>query len=149
VGKWAPYAVVAAGGAVGAVLRVAGGLLPGSVSFPWSTLAINVSGSFLLGAILTLSLEAERIGPDARLFLSTGVLGAFTTFSSFAAQVVQLWSRSPAAAAGYGLGSLAGGMAAVLAGQVAVRAVWLRPVDDAEGSATPAGQVRPASEEGE
>jgi len=77
---------VAAGGATGAVLRAAVETNFGSDgapgAFPWSTLAINVVGSLLLGALATL---AVSMAWWVRPFLGTGVLGGFTTFSAYAA----------------------------------------------------------------
>lgn len=85
---------VACGGALGAVLRylMVGGinrLLP--MIFPLGTLTVNVLGSFVLGIIMA---QLARISPDwqrnAELFLAVGVMGGFTTFSSFSAGVVTL-----------------------------------------------------------
>jgi CrcB protein len=59
------------------LFRVAG---PG---FPYGTLAVNVIGSFLLGLILQVSLTSEGISPTLRLALTTGMLGGFTTYSTF------------------------------------------------------------------
>ncbi|HET9209989.1 MAG TPA: CrcB family protein, partial [Thermoanaerobaculia bacterium] len=61
----------------GWLLRAAG---PG---FPWGTLAVNVIGSFLLGLILQVSLTTTLISPTLRLALTTGVMGGFTTYSTF------------------------------------------------------------------
>jgi CrcB protein len=52
-------------------------------AFPWGTLAVNVIGSFLLGAIMHVGLATPLLSPTARLTLSTGVMGGFTTYSSF------------------------------------------------------------------
>lgn len=78
-------AAVAAGGAVGSVARYVLGALvqragPG---FPYGTLAVNVSGSFLLGALITL-LVARAASPELRLLLTIGFCGGYTTFSTFA-----------------------------------------------------------------
>jgi fluoride exporter len=51
--------------------------------FPWGTLTVNVVGSLLLGAMVQLGISTELIGPETRLFLATGVLGGFTTYSTF------------------------------------------------------------------
>ena len=51
--------------------------------FPRGTLIVNVTGSFLLGAVMAASLSSGPISPGARLFLGAGVLGGFTTYSSF------------------------------------------------------------------
>jgi fluoride exporter len=51
--------------------------------FPYGTLAVNVIGSFLLGVIMYVGLNTDLISPDTRLVLGTGVIGGFTTYSSF------------------------------------------------------------------
>lgn len=51
-------------------------------SFPWGTLLVNVSGSFLAGLLVALSLERGLVQPSLRLFLGTGLLGGYTTFST-------------------------------------------------------------------
>ncbi|MGD9891929.1 MAG: fluoride efflux transporter CrcB [Dehalococcoidia bacterium] len=58
--------------------------------FPWGTLTVNVIGSFLIGVIATLADERAVIGPSARVFLIVGVLGGFTTFSSFSLETLRL-----------------------------------------------------------
>jgi CrcB protein len=58
--------------------------------FPYGTLAVNVIGSFLLGVIMYLGLSTELLSPTARLVLGTGVMGGFTTYSSFNYETVQL-----------------------------------------------------------
>ncbi|MDP2372466.1 fluoride efflux transporter CrcB [Reyranella sp.] len=80
--------------------------------FPWHTLAINILGSILMGAII--GWFAERLGAAGhlRLFLATGILGGFTTFSAFSLDAVLLWERHqylPAAL--YVGGSVAGAIA--------------------------------------
>ncbi len=86
---------VAAGGALGSVLRywVAEAFArAGAVAFPWATLFANVTGSFLLGAIAALAAAEGRfpLGQEARLFLTVGVCGGYTTFSTFSLQTVEL-----------------------------------------------------------
>lgn len=85
-------ALIAAGGAVGAVLRytVAGFVQQwtGSV-FPWGTLAVNVLGSFVIGLLWALS-EVAPLGPRWTPFVFVGVLGAFTTFSTYALESLNL-----------------------------------------------------------
>jgi CrcB protein len=74
------------GGAVGTGARylISGWmLLLLGTAFPWGTLAVNVIGSFLLGAIMHVALTTNWIAPTLRLALSTGVMGGFTTYSTF------------------------------------------------------------------
>jgi CrcB protein len=58
--------------------------------FPYGTLAVNVLGSFLIGAIMGVGLTTTWISPTARLFLTTGVLGGLTTYSTFNYETLQL-----------------------------------------------------------
>lgn len=87
------YLAIALGGALGSVLRFA---MNEAVSarfgraFPWGTLSINVLGSFLIGLLAVLLVERLEISPALRLGLMVGVLGGFTTFSSFSLEVVHL-----------------------------------------------------------
>jgi CrcB protein len=85
--------LVALGGALGSVLRY---LATGGASallgyeFPYGTLIVNLSGSFLIGVVQSLALEALLIPESARLFLSVGVMGGFTTYSAFSYDTVRL-----------------------------------------------------------
>jgi CrcB protein len=80
------------GGAVGTGARY---LLSGWLgraagpSFPWGTLAVNVLGSFLLGLIMQVAVSTNLLSPTLRLTLATGVLGGFTTYSSFNYETLQ------------------------------------------------------------
>lgn len=97
--------LVALGGALGAVLRHLvgeGALRLFSLSLPLSTLAINILGSFLLGWLIGAGMERR-----AALFFGVGVLGGFTTFSSFSVQALALLERAPLQALGYILASVA------------------------------------------
>lgn len=90
---------VALGGALGSVARhllTLASLAQFGAGFPWGTLAINIAGSALIGVAAGLG-----VGGEWRLFLVTGVLGGFTTFSAFSLETGLLWERSPALAAGY------------------------------------------------
>jgi CrcB protein len=69
-------------------LRVAG---PG---FPWGTLAVNVAGSFVLGLIMQVALTTGLIPPILRLGLTTGVMGGFTTYSTFNYETLLYLQRS-------------------------------------------------------
>ena len=117
-------AVVLVGGAFGTAVRAAlESAFPAQPGgWPWITFAINVSGSFLLGLLLeTLS----RRGPDAglrrylRLGVGTGVMGGYTTYSTFAVETVRLLGLGGAATflgIGYALGSVVLGLLAAFAG---------------------------------
>jgi CrcB protein len=87
------FLLVCLGGAVGSgarfALSVAFRFLLGA-AFPYGTLAVNVIGSFLLGLIMQLGIADEILSPAARLTLGTGVMGGFTTYSSFNYETLQL-----------------------------------------------------------
>jgi len=93
---------VALGGACGATLRylVVKFLSGGALNFPVGTLVANVSGSFLIGLLAgSLFLDPKMVqGP--RLFFQTGLLGAFTTFSAFSLETLQLWQAGHMKTAG-------------------------------------------------
>ena len=81
-------ALVMIGGAVGSGLRYGVGLvLPHTLgTFPWSTLVVNVVGSFILGALVGSSMVSASISRPALLLLGTGLCGGFTTYSAFAVE---------------------------------------------------------------
>jgi len=116
------YLFVALGGSLGALFRyavsgwiqqLAGGL------FPWGTLFVNVLGSFLLGVLYEVAMRAV-VPPEWRLFWAVGVLGAFTTFSTFSYETLgMLREGATLPALLYGLGSPVLGVGAALVG------VWL------------------------
>jgi fluoride exporter len=87
---------VAAGGVTGAVARylvyVAVGHLLGT-GFPYATLLVNVVGSFVMGVLVELMALVWSASIEMRLFLTTGILGAFTTFSSFSLDFAVLYER--------------------------------------------------------
>lgn len=121
------YLLVFVGGGVGATLRhwfngVALSLW-GS-NYPWGTLFINVTGSLLMGVVVELA--ALKIGMPAqvRLFLATGILGGYTTFSTFSLETGLLHVRGDdLAAVAYALGSVVLGVCAMFAGMYGVRAI--------------------------
>jgi len=84
---------VAAGGAAGAVLRW---LMAGAVqrfsggAFPWGTFAVNALGSFLLGFLFVWLIERSTVFELVRLTLTVGMLGAFTTFSTYSLESIRL-----------------------------------------------------------
>ncbi|GAA2861101.1 fluoride efflux transporter FluC [Microbacterium arabinogalactanolyticum] len=104
-------ALVALGGMLGTAARMGLGMLIPDAAL--GVLAANIVGALALG-ILTARLPAG----DLRVLLGTGVLGGFTTYSSFMVDSVQLWGASPLLAVGYIVVSLAGGLAAAALGLV-------------------------------
>jgi CrcB protein len=87
------YLAVAAGGALGAVLRYyLGGtaLARTAAPFPTATFVINVTGSFVLGLFLTLATERIHVSPHLRLAVAVGFVGAYTTFSTFEYETAKL-----------------------------------------------------------
>jgi CrcB protein len=80
------YLVVGTGGFLGAIARYAVGVYFDTFwrrDFPMATFVINVSGCFILGLFLTLATERLAVDPRLRLFVATGFVGAYTTFSTF------------------------------------------------------------------
>lgn len=118
------YLLAALGGAVGALARwaVAEALPPSATGWPWATLSVNLGGCLLLG-LLTAVLAVRA--PDsswARPLLGVGVLGGFTTYSTFAVETVGLAGEGAVgAAAGYVVASVVGGIAAAALGTLAGR----------------------------
>ena len=116
-----PVLLVGLGGFLGAVARyrLGGVLLHLTVQerFPFSTFAVNVLGCLVVGVLAGLAERYEAFGPDARLFLFTGLLGGFTTFSAFGLEAVYLLRRGEVATAAlYAGGSVVLGIAAVWLG---------------------------------
>jgi len=116
------YVLIAIGGAGGAMTRFA---LDSWVSarvgsdFPWGTLLINVSGSFLLGLLFALTIERGVLSPELRAPLMIGFLGAYTTFSTWMLESWRLVEDGALLAAMLNLGgSVVLGMAAVICGLV-------------------------------
>jgi CrcB protein len=84
--------LVAIGGGLGAAARYLAGLWIVArlgAGFPWGTFFVNVTGSFLIGIVLVL-VETGTLSAEARLFLAVGILGGYTTFSSFSYETLQL-----------------------------------------------------------
>ena len=79
-------ALVALGGAIGSVARYGVGALAAKLlgpTFPWGTLFVNLSGSFLIALVMHVALTGTAISLEMRIFLTTGIMGGFTTYSSF------------------------------------------------------------------
>jgi len=86
---------IAAGGAVGAVMRHLTILFSHNIlgaDFPYGTLAVNIIGSFLMGVAVTFFPITESTSPELKAFLIVGVLGGFTTFSAFSFNILNLWN---------------------------------------------------------
>jgi CrcB protein len=87
---------VAAGGALGSVARYLVGIGSGNLfgtDFPWGTLIINVTGSFLIGAFVGLFATKWDLSQAARIFLTVGICGGYTTFSTFSLDAWYLIER--------------------------------------------------------
>ncbi|MCP5098141.1 MAG: fluoride efflux transporter CrcB [Chloroflexi bacterium] len=88
------YIFIAIGAALGANARYLVGVWAGNrfgADFPYGTLIVNITGSFILGFLVTLAAGRLQISPEMRLLLAVGFLGSFTTFSSYAVESLTLW----------------------------------------------------------
>jgi CrcB protein len=122
------YLVVMLGGGVGAVIRFFVGTLVSrvySASFPAGTFLINISGSFLIGVLMTLFLNRPSLHANWRLFLVTGILGGYTTFSSFEWEALITLRNGAAAVSLLYMGtSVVVGLAAAWAGFFIASRLW-------------------------
>jgi len=120
--------LAAAGGAIGAALRHLTNTLCGQLfgaAFPWSTVAVNVVGSLLMGVLVAAFTLRWNAPLEVRTFLATGVLGGFTTFSAFSMDFAALIERKAhLSAAAYASGTLALCLLAVFAGLALGRAMF-------------------------
>ena len=112
--------LVAIGGAIGSALRHLVNLgslrLVGS-NFPWGTMAINVAGSLVMGIFIELLARRFNASEEFRLFVATGILGGFTTFSAFSLDFAVLWERGAVAPAlAYAIVSVVGSILALFLG---------------------------------
>jgi CrcB protein len=119
---------VAAGGALGSAARylvnVAAGRVMGP-EFPWGTLTVNIAGSFAMGLLIALMALKMQVSQEVRAFLTTGILGGFTTFSAFSLDFAVLVERREAGLAVlYVIGSVGLSLAAIFAGLKLGRALW-------------------------
>ncbi|MFJ5774026.1 fluoride efflux transporter CrcB [Streptomyces sp. NPDC093094] len=122
-------AVVAVGGAIGATARYAASLQwPARAgSFPWTTFWVNVCGCAVIGAFMVLVTEARTVHRLVRPFFGTGVLGGFTTFSTYAVDIQQLLQHGrPATALACLAATLLSAVTAVWLAVTAARRVLLR-----------------------
>ncbi|WEX07138.1 fluoride efflux transporter CrcB [Chelativorans sp. AA-79] len=119
--------LVCIGGAIGAGMRhlatIAAGRLLG-IAFPWGTLTVNVAGSFAMGLLVETLARRFDVSNEIRLLLATGLLGGFTTFSSFSLDVAVLWERgAQTAALGYVVASVACSILALFGGLWLARSI--------------------------
>ncbi|ETD84348.1 fluoride efflux transporter CrcB [Rhodobacter capsulatus] len=114
---------VALGGALGSALRYLVNItLPRLVGhgFPYATMTVNVLGSFAMGVLVVVL--AMKGGTRFAPFLMTGILGGFTTFSAFSLDAAKLWQAGEVTtAAGYVIGTVVLGLAALFAGMAFAR----------------------------
>jgi CrcB protein len=124
------YLYLIAGGALGTLARYElGRWMMGweRFDYPWHTLAINLSGSFVLGAFVRAT-QAAPLQPELRALVAIGFCGAFTTFSTFTLETVEMlqegmWQRALA----YSAGSVLLGVLAVMAGMAALGSLLPAP----------------------
>lgn len=91
------FLLIAIGAALGANARYLVGVWAGNrfgAGFPYGTLIVNVTGSLLLGFLVTAATDRLSLSPDMRLLLAVGFFGSYTTFSSYAVESLALWQSS-------------------------------------------------------
>ena len=117
----------ALGGAIGASLRY--GVNVASMSmfgagFPWGTMFVNVAGSLVMGGLIAVMADVWVTSQQMRVFLLTGILGGFTTFSAFSLDFVTLYERKEyGLAMAYAGGTVALSLVAIFAGMWLARVV--------------------------
>lgn len=113
------WLLVALGGAIGASLRYSASIWlvkPGGL-FPWTTWSVNLLGCFLAGVFFAFSQKYPVLQQEARLLFMVGILGGFTTFSSFGLETFQLLKQGHSGLAfGYAFSSLIMGVMVLAAG---------------------------------
>ena len=119
---------IAIGGGIGSVGRYLIVQLAAALfgpRLPWGTLAVNVIGGLVMG-LISGAFEGRTHDPDLRLFLTTGILGGFTTFSAFSLDAVRLMqNENLAIAGGYVVASVALAIAGVIFGLMAARFLFM------------------------
>ncbi|MFD9394052.1 fluoride efflux transporter CrcB [Streptomyces sp. NPDC060000] len=127
-GRLPVVAVVAVGGGIGAVARYAASLWwpTQAGGFPWTTFWVNVVGCAVIGVFLVLITEAVTVHRLVRPFFGTGVLGGFTTFSTYAVDIRQLFGQGrPGTALAYLAATLSAALLMVWLAATATRRVLL------------------------
>jgi len=126
--QWGVILTVAVGGALGSVLRylVAGAVQPAWwQGFPFGIFVVNITGGLAMGLITALAALKLNLAPEMRAFLTTGILGGYTTFSTFSLDSAMLMERGAyAQTAAYVIGSVVLSILALFAGLWIVRALY-------------------------
>lgn len=120
--------VIGVGGFIGAIARYG---ISGWVSkwssdspFPYGTLAVNLIGCFIIGIVMTLVEDGRIFTPQIRLFITVGVLGSLTTFSTFGYETIELLRAGSMKLLLFNIGAnLILGLLAVMLGRIAVRTI--------------------------
>lgn len=142
--------VIVLGGMIGAAARhgIELGWPPEPGRLPWATFVTNLGGSLLLGVLMVVVQETASAHPLVRPFVGVGVIGGFTTFSTYAVQSRALLAGDvphPALALAYVFGTAVGALAAVWVGLTLARAVahrhWRRPVPEVPASPAPTAPI--------
>jgi fluoride exporter len=123
------WLIVGFGGFIGAVLRywVSGWVQSGFVTFPFGTLGVNFIGSFLLALIMKASEYRGLFGEEARLFLTIGILGSFTTMSTFSYESMKLLEQDQHILFGLNLvGTITLCLLAVYLGKILITVIGLK-----------------------
>jgi len=126
--QWGILLAVAIGGALGSLLRyfvasAIGG--PASAGFPWGIFIVNVTGGFAMGVITELAALKLNLSPEVRAFMTVGILGGYTTFSTFSLESAILLQRGAyGTAAAYVTGSALLSIAALFAGLSLIRTIY-------------------------
>ena len=119
--------LVALGGAIGSVARYGVGAVAAQLlgsTFPWGTLLVNLSGSFLIAVVMHVALAGTAISLELRIFLTTGIMGGYTTYSSFNYETLALIDQRAYGLAGLNVaGTVVGCFVAGVLGLAAGRAL--------------------------
>ena len=118
---------VGVGGGLGALARyyIAGWVQPAGVAFNWGIFVVNITGGLLMGMIVEASALKLNLSPELRAFLTVGILGGYTTFSTFSLDSALLLQRGEyGQAAFYVIGSVVLSILALFAGLWIVRSLY-------------------------
>src|ERR1700760_3659033 len=118
---------VGVGGGLGALARyyLAGWIQPAGVAFNWGIFVVNITGGLIMGLIVEASALKLNLSPELRAFLTTGILGGYTTFSTFSLDSALLLQKGQyGLAASYIVGSVALSIFALFAGLWIIRSIY-------------------------